>query len=243
MHSALLVSKIVSLTSHSITIGQASVMVFSPHQDDETLGCGGMIALKRMRNVPVSVVFLTDGQSGIGDPTMSREEIVQLRKREAIAALDILGVAASDLYFLAQPDGSLSNLPEQQRQQTIQQLVQLLNACQPQEVYVPHRHDRHADHEATYDLVQAAVAEAGIQVTVYQYPIWMLWKAPLLLDLKLSEILGADRLSIQLVAEQKQAAITAYDSQCNVLPPGFLKRFISPYEFFWSKKAFRHSFR
>ncbi len=35
--------------------------MFSPHQDDEAFGCGGMIALKSEQGIPVVVVFLTDG--------------------------------------------------------------------------------------------------------------------------------------------------------------------------------------
>jgi N-acetylglucosamine malate deacetylase 1 len=232
-HSNFLVSNIVNSTSQPMTIDERSAMVFSPHQDDETLGCGGMIALKRQCKGSVSVVFLTDGQGGIADPNLSVEQKVELRKQEAIAALTILGVEQSDMHFLDKPDGTLSHLSEQQRQQTIDQLVQLLRDYQPQEIYVPHRRDRHPDHEATYDLVQAAVMQLGLQTTVRQYAIWILWKAPLLVDLQLTEIVGSKRLSIQPVIEQKKAAIAVYESQCQTLPAGFLDRFVADDEFFW----------
>lgn len=232
-HSNLLVSGIINLTSDSMAINQKPAIVFSPHQDDETLGCGGMIALKRAENVPVSVVFLTDGQGGVGDSTHSREEKIQIRKQEAIAALNILGVESTQIHFLDRPDGTLCHLSDQQRQQTVRQLVQLLRSHKPGEVYVPHRHDRHPDHEATYALVRSAIAESEIEVSLLQYPVWILWKAPLLIDLKVQEITGAHRLSIQSVKTKKKDAIAVYDSQCSVLPRGFLKKFVSPYEFFW----------
>lgn len=216
-----------------MTIDGRSAMVFSPHQDDETLGCGGMIALKRQCKGSVSVVFLTDGQSGVADHRLSRDQRVELRKQEAIAALAILGVEKSDVHFLNKPDGTLNHLSELQRQQTIDHLIQLLRDYQPQEIYVPHRRDRHADHEATYELVQAAMMQLGLQATVRQYPVWILWKAPLLIDLQVRELVGSKRLSIQSVAEQKRAAIAVYESQCQALPTGFLKRFMTGDEFFW----------
>jgi N-acetylglucosamine malate deacetylase 1 len=233
LHSTFLVSNLVNFTSRPMAIDGRSAMVFSPHQDDETLGCGGMIALKRQCKGSVSVVFLTDGQSGVADPSLSGEQRVKLRKQEAIAALTILGVEKSDVHFLDKPDGTLSHLSESQRQQTIDRLIQLLRDYQPQEIYVPHRRDRHADHEATYELVQAAMMQLGLQATVRQYPIWIFWKAPLLLDLQVKEIVGAKRLSIQSVVEKKRAAIAVYDSQCQALPTGFLKRFTAADEFFW----------
>ncbi|MEO1183999.1 MAG: PIG-L family deacetylase, partial [Cyanobacteria bacterium J06636_27] len=48
------------LKSKPIEANKKSALVFSPHQDDETIGCGGMIALKRSQAIPVKVVFLTD---------------------------------------------------------------------------------------------------------------------------------------------------------------------------------------
>lgn len=47
--------------SKLLNVNQKSIIVFSPHQDDEALGCGGMIALKREQGIPIKVVFVTDG--------------------------------------------------------------------------------------------------------------------------------------------------------------------------------------
>lgn len=211
-------------------------MVFSPHQDDETLGCGGMIALKRKRGVLVRVVFLTDGRASHGNSSKIKpEELVRIRKQEAITALTILGIAPSEIHFLDHLDGTLHHLSGEQRQRAIDQLAHLLYSFRPDEVYVPHRKDRHEDHEATYELVKAAIAKTKIQVELLQYAIWMLWKAPLFFDLKLQEIAGAYRLSINPVREQKARAIKAYPSQN--LPPGFLKRFFLPYEIFFKTEA------
>jgi N-acetylglucosamine malate deacetylase 1 len=208
-------------------------MVFSPHQDDETLGCGGTIAIKRGYNVPVSVVFLTDGRFGVGDPGLSLNERIQLRKQEAITALEILGVEKIDIHFLDQLDGMLGQLDDRPRQQIIEQVAQLMQTYQPEEVYVPHRRDRHPDHEATYVLIQAAIEQANISATVRQYPIWILWKALWPIDLQIEEIAGAVQVEIATVQAQKQAAIAVYQSQHKMLPRAFLNQFLLPYELFW----------
>lgn len=218
--------------SQPITVSQKSAMVFSPHQDDETLGCGGMIALKRRLGVPVIVVFMTDGRYGTLD-SIKPEEIVNIRKQEAITALKILGVAPSEVYFLDQTDGNLEYLPNDQSQQLTEKLAKLLESSMPEEVYVPHRKDFHADHEATYKLVQAAIAKSGIKAELLQYPIWMFWQNPLSFQLKLQDITGAYRLSIDTVRDKKNRAIETYQSQIPGLTRNFLWRFFSPYEIFF----------
>jgi LmbE family N-acetylglucosaminyl deacetylase len=176
--------------SKPLAVSHKSALIFSPHQDDETLGCGGAIALKRQMGVPVKVIFLTDGRYGIPH---------------------------------------LIDRPEQ----VIEKLVWLLQDFIPEEVYVPHHRDFHDDHEATYKLVQEAIALAGVKVDLWQYPIWLLWQNPLSFELKSKDIAGAYRLAINSVQAQKHQAIEAYKSQIPGLTRGFLKRFFSPQEIYF----------
>ncbi|MBV8884660.1 MAG: PIG-L family deacetylase [Chroococcidiopsidaceae cyanobacterium CP_BM_RX_35] len=218
--------------SHPVVVSQKSAMVFSPHQDDETLGCGGMIALKRSLGVPVEVVFLTDGRYGRPE-WITPETIIEIRQQEAVNALNILGVASSGIHFINQLDGSLQHLPHDQRQHVVNQLVQRLQSFTPGEIYVPHKKDVHGDHEATYKLVQEAIAASGIQVELLQYPIWMLWQNPMSFNLKFEDTSNAYRLAIDSVRDRKKQAIESYISQMSGLPKGFLNRFFLPYEIFF----------
>lgn len=224
-----------SLTGKSkpLAVSPKRAIVFSPHQDDETLGCGGAIALKRQMGVPVKVIFLTDGRYGIPDLIDQPEEVTKIRQEEAVAALGTLGVPASDINFLKLKDGDLAILPDEQRQQLIEKLAQLLQAFMPEEVYVPHHRDFHNDHEATYKLVQAAIALSGIKVDLWQYPIWLLWQNPLSFQLTSKDMAGAYRLAINSVQAQKHQAIETYKSQIPGLTRGFLRRFFAPQELFF----------
>ncbi|AFY46254.1 putative LmbE-like protein [Nostoc sp. PCC 7524] len=218
--------------SQPLAVSHKSAIVFAPHQDDETLGCGGLIALKRSLGIPVEVVFMTDGRYGISHGFTS-EKITDIRQEEAVNALNILGITDLHIHFLNQIDGSLQNLPHHQRQQIIDQLVQLLHSFKPEEVYVPHRKDVHNDHEATYSLVKEAIAVSGLHVDLLQYPVWFFWQNPLSLKIKLADITNAYRLAIGSVKERKKQAIVSYNSQLPILPSPFLKRFFLPYEIFF----------
>lgn len=232
--------------SKPMEITQKSAMIISPHQDDEVLGCGGVIGLKREQNIPVQVVFVTDGAASHSwHPNFKSGEIVPVRRDEALTALSILGVDASQIHFLDNPDSKLLFLNETERQKIIAKLAQLLQSFQPQEVYVPHRKDRTKDHEATYELVQEAIILSGLEVELLEYPIWILWHSRLFRDLQLHELSSAYHLSINPIIDKKKQAITAYHSQYTpidmhsspILKPAFLKRFFLPYEVF-----FRHNY-
>jgi N-acetylglucosamine malate deacetylase 1 len=233
IHSSLIFEWILHNGSQPLVLSQKSAMIFSPHQDDETFGCGGIIALKREQNIPVVVVFITDGQGGGVVDADSSMTIVEIRKQEALTALEILGVEPSEIYFLEKPDGTLPYLASQDRQQTVEQIVALLEKYQPEEVYVPHRKDCHRDHEATYTLVKEAVEKVGNQVDFLQYPIWLLWRAPLFVLIRLQDIKAACHLSISSVQEKKNRAIESYSSQLESLPNNFTKRFLGTNEIFF----------
>jgi LmbE family N-acetylglucosaminyl deacetylase len=219
-------------------------IVFAPHQDDETIGCGGVIALKRQQGVPVKVVFLTDGRNCYqGSPApipISAEECVRMRQQEAVTALKTLGVDASDIVFLKHQDSMLGKLELAQRQAAIEEIQQLLQQIRPQEVYLPYYNDMHGDHIETYNLVSAALKSVDASVDIWQYLIWSLWYPHQYLnDLAENNFVDVRHVAIDSVKQQKNEALRAYRSQYvpivrnfTALPKTFLKFFDSPYELF-----------
>jgi LmbE family N-acetylglucosaminyl deacetylase len=144
----------------------ASAVVFAPHPDDETLGCGGTMARKAAAGASIHVVVLTDGSgTKAGRP---HDEHVALRRAEAVTAMARLGVGESNLRFLDFPDGGLEHaggaLPDA--------VGTLLLALRPAQVFVPYRSDGHPDHEAAFHAVRAAIKSAGLRCELYEYPVW-----------------------------------------------------------------------
>ena len=201
------------------------VLVFAPHPDDETIGCGGLIALKRQKKVPVSIVFVTDGGNCFGGVGPPKQEIVKVRHAEALAALEALGVPESDAYFLDLPDGGLSTFSEPTQKSVVRQIEEILKETEPGEILVTYRKDTHPDHEATFRLVQTALSRSTLSraPTLIEYVVWRFWEASLLKPALWKSASGARILSVKTVIQRKRAAIQAYPSQFPVLPEGFLR--------------------
>lgn len=210
------------------------IIVFAPHPDDESLGCGGMIAIRHALGQEIRVIFVTDG-AFLMDPS-SRIAITLQRQQEAIEALAILGIDKHCITFLNYPDGTLQTLSLPEQAELIQEFQKILAPYPQVEVFVPHHHDHHPDHEATYCLVKAALETFPGTIQLWQYPIWVLWKTPCiqLLTQLLTHKSGWHSLAIGCVIDQKRRAIAAHKSQVEgALPHGFLELFQQPYELFW----------
>lgn len=215
-------------------------IIFSPHQDDETLGCGGLIAMRQQQGIPVWVVFTTDGRACYPEGTsISPEECIETRKQEALKALKILGVDASRICFLKYPDSSLESLDSEPRQALVQELQEILLRVQPQEVYVPYSNDVHPDHIATCGLVKEALRSSDLKADLLEYMVWSLWQPDYLKGLTVDQLAHLYSLSIHSVRHQKRQALRVYRSQYlpistqfKVLPRGFLDFFCAPYELF-----------
>src|SRR5258707_15716528 len=71
-------------------------LVLAPHPDDESLGCGGAIALLRQRGIRVTIAVITDGQASHPNSRLLPSSVlIQLRRQEALEAASALGVAQS----------------------------------------------------------------------------------------------------------------------------------------------------
>jgi len=97
-----------------------SVMVFAPHSDDETLGCGGMLATSAANGARVRVVLVTNGDGfrlavGRAYKTLhvTPAECIGFaykRQRETLHALSTLGIAPKYVTFLGYPDRGIEPL-------------------------------------------------------------------------------------------------------------------------------------
>ena len=146
-----------------------SAIVFAPHQDDETLGCGGTILKKRALGASVEIAFLTDGRHshrGLIDP----EELKQIRHQEAIAAANQLNVSPSALTFFDFPDGDLARY----QAAAIEQTVALLKRVQPEQVFIPYYQEPKMviDHIYTHHIVIDALNSIQFTGEILEYPIW-----------------------------------------------------------------------
>ena len=153
-------------------IGEAALdrpaIVLAPHPDDEVLGCGGLVALKRRRGVPVTVVFLTDGAASHGDAPTG--ELAAIRRREALAATGELGVGADEVRFLDLPDGGLTDAAVH----AIDDLDGLVGdrLGHGTQLIVPHPLEPPPDHRAAHDVADALCRRRGAPTEALLYAVW-----------------------------------------------------------------------
>ena len=126
--------------------------MFSPHPDDDVIGCGGSIINHVEKGNTVGVVYITSGD--IGSLDFAPEEVLCIREKEARKASQLLGV--SEIHFLRNQDGLLCYTRE-----NIIWITSLLRLFRPDIVYIPHKNDEHRDHRIVHDLVIEACSWAG----------------------------------------------------------------------------------
>lgn len=229
-------------------------VVFAPHPDDETLGCGGTIARKLSEGYDISVVFLTDGRHSLSESGITSKptpfEMKRIRREDAMRSTRILGLREKDLVFLDFEDKTL-----RKHEKLVQKrVVEILIDTSPVEVFFPQAKEYNIDHRVTNIIVRRAIEKLSIHPIEYQYII--AWKFPLyllvhVLDqytfyLLVSKVLESDLFYVDIskFLHLKQMAIEEYKSQTKVLSDeqkrpalknSFLKRFLENKEKFFVK--------
>lgn len=141
------------------------IVVIAPHPDDETLGCGGLIAHAARRGVRVGVIALTDGDAS--HPSSQRwppAALRRLRSGEQRRALARLGVGSSPIRRCGWGDGQVAQIADARH--LSRQLVMLGAGV----VLVTSAADHHPDHQAAARLARAATRQLGVPL-VY-YAVW-----------------------------------------------------------------------
>jgi N-acetylglucosamine malate deacetylase 1 len=140
------------------------VLAIAPHPDDETLGCGGTIALLAEKGASVTVLTATDGEATMGS-RLSEEETGRKRRAEAERAAAELGAEAR---FLGLPDGKLADHLEGLAEGFGAAITEL----EPGVVFAPWLLDGTADHRAVSQGLRAALASGGDGPEVWGYEVW-----------------------------------------------------------------------
>ena len=192
----------------SITGGRTT-LVLAPHPDDESLGCGGLIAEACARSRPPVVAVLTDGtMSHPNSPSHPAPRLRALREAEAQAAVESLGLGAHRLYFLGLRDSAVpTEGPEFQA--AAARLVRLIRDHDAGSILVTWEHDPHPDHAAAHRLAAEAARITGVRLIAY--PVWG-WTLPAHRCLPSRPTTGA-RLDIARHLPAKRRAVAAHASQ------------------------------
>jgi LmbE family N-acetylglucosaminyl deacetylase len=155
-------------------VASARWLVLAPHADDETLGCGALIADAASRDTLACVVILTDGVgSHRHDGPASRTRLIAARRCEAARAVRILaGRAAPPPVFLDWPDAQPFTAGSPAFERSRRRLAAICRQCRVDALAVTAHHEPHCDHEAAYALARAVAQTAMRTIKVFEYVVW-----------------------------------------------------------------------
>jgi LmbE family N-acetylglucosaminyl deacetylase len=137
-----------------------SLLVVSPHPDDEVLATGGLMRLHAAAGLAVTVLSVTDGAAAYPDWV----GLDLVRRRELADALHVLGGGAIELIHLGLPDGRVGAF-----RRRLHDALGGLVTDRPT-IVAPYELDGHPDHDAT----GATCAEFARlhRLTLIRYPVW-----------------------------------------------------------------------
>jgi LmbE family N-acetylglucosaminyl deacetylase len=141
-----------------------SMLVVAPHQDDETIGCGGAMALQVRSGNSVSIVMLQDGGDEHEAHGTSRGELTALRNEESRMAAAVIGVQ-SPLFL------NHVRLVEA-KAQAAAELRAAITRLRADAVFVPFVLDAHPDHRTANQILAEALEGISWEVRVLSYEVW-----------------------------------------------------------------------
>ena len=132
---------------------ERTVLVVSPHPDDAEVGAGGTIAHWAAEGQKLVLVVCTNGDKGTSDRAILPEDLAKVRRREQLAAGDMLGV--SEVVMLGYPDQSLEDSYDF-RGRIVREILKhrpdAVITCDPNRKYINHRDHRNTG-RVTLDAV------------------------------------------------------------------------------------------
>lgn len=174
-----------------------AALVFAPHPDDETLGCGGLTLALTQRGTPVQAVLLTSGDYGEHGRAGA-----SVREAETLAAGRVLGL--SEVHFWREPDRGLRC-----DERTLAAARRAILEAGADLILTPSIHEIHPDHRATaWIAIEASrrLVEEGHALCVAMYEVGApLPQVDVLVDITAQEA-------------GKRAAIACYPSQLGIQP-------------------------
>ena len=162
-------------------------LILSPHPDDESIGCGGLLLQFKDQ---CEVICLTDGQKG--SEVLGGKELVEIRNIEFKAAMRAIGIEQFSL--LKGEDQNLLNEYE---------IFKQIDFNHYEYVFIPNWLDTHIDHMAVAVHLHRLLKESkeSYKFRIVFYEVWS--------PLSITNFI----LNISDVIAQKKSIIDCYKSQ------------------------------
>jgi len=136
---------------------RGTILVLSPHPDDETIGCGLLLAQMAREGHLTAAALATDGRDGwySVSPRPTPDRIAELRRSEWHRALDALNVPKDRRFELGLADGTLRDHEDA----LVEWISELLRRLSPSQIFVTRPLDPHSDHRALFQAARRSMID------------------------------------------------------------------------------------
>ena len=182
------------------TGGKTRILIVSPHPDDESIGCGGVIQLHKKAGDCVTLVEVTDGSASPANG-LSPQQMRATRKGEVEQVSTLLGV--DNVVFLSFPEGKWHD------RELADVLTRIMESERPDIVYTPSCLDYHPEHQKVATVLASVLSELSYAPIIRIYEI----------HVPLMPVLVNVIADISEVSHTKRSILRMYQSQADALRP------------------------
>ena len=139
-----------------------SILLFTPHPDDDAFCCAGTLALLARNGNHVRIVIYTNDDKGSYDLEMTAERLARIRKAEEEEGNRIIGIPKENLLWLGHHDGLLEYVDSRRLVEQATEVIRryrpdLVLSVDPGADYVRwHKSDHRMAGMNTLDAIRAA---------------------------------------------------------------------------------------
>ncbi len=195
-----------------------SILLFTPHPDDDAFCCGGTLALLARNGNTIRVVIYTNDDKGSYDPEMTGERLARIRKAEEEEGNRLLGIPKENLVWMGHHDGLLEYVDARRLVEQATEIIRryrpdLVMTVDPGSEYVRwHKTDHRMAAMNTLDAIRAAEFHLYFPNQRLQLGLEP-WKVPAMMFYYVTEKDANMWVNIDSVMDKKEAAGLAHVSQ------------------------------
>lgn len=136
------------------------ILAIGAHPDDAEGLCGGTLAKYAARGDQVTIMIATNGN--VGSPTLSKDEIAAVRRKEAEIAAAVIG---ADMIWLDIDDEFLFHDKE-----TRMKFINAIRQANPDVMFVHGTNDYHPDHRICGEIASDCRIPVTVRLIQTEYP-------------------------------------------------------------------------